>query len=230
MSDPYGYDGSSVNPDAFVTNRSDSTQETKPDELAWLCENGEVQPSYITVENGMLVWTKDHLKALRLSRRDDAEMIAEICEDVWRVVEHMWPAPPSSSSGEPPEHQHAYHLGNPKCFVCGEVDGQPAPARHICNYVPEKNVIRDEVEPLEGVAPPIPSEPPTRETHCGVAKKIIVKQGETVVLANGGCTALYWHLQSCDACARLRERAAASPKPSGRAKCFALPSGEGDKG
>ena len=29
MSDPYGYDGSSVNPDAFVTKRSDPAQETK---------------------------------------------------------------------------------------------------------------------------------------------------------------------------------------------------------
>ena len=43
------------------------------DERAWLCENGEVLPSYITVEHGMLTWTKDPLKALRLARRADAE-------------------------------------------------------------------------------------------------------------------------------------------------------------
>ena len=63
------------------------------DERAWLCENGEVSPSYITVEYGCLTWTKDPLKALRLARRADAEMIAEICDDVWRVAEHMWCEP-----------------------------------------------------------------------------------------------------------------------------------------
>ena len=36
MSDPYGYDGSSVNPDAFMTNRSDSTQETTAAQMAWI--------------------------------------------------------------------------------------------------------------------------------------------------------------------------------------------------
>jgi hypothetical protein len=64
------------------------------DETGWLCEDGSVTPSYITVVDGHLVWTTDSLKALRLARRADAEMIAEIVDDCWRVAEHMWPSSP----------------------------------------------------------------------------------------------------------------------------------------
>lgn len=70
------------------------------DQIAWLCEDGSVTPSYITVSDGHLTWTTDSLKALRLARRADAEMIAEIVDDCWRVVEHMWCDPPAAKGTE----------------------------------------------------------------------------------------------------------------------------------
>jgi len=60
------------------------------DETGWLLENGEVTPKYIGVIDGALRWTDDSLKALRLARRADAEALAEIVDDCWRITEHMW--------------------------------------------------------------------------------------------------------------------------------------------
>jgi hypothetical protein len=68
------------------------------DEVGWLLENGEVTPQYIGVIDGALRWTDDNLKALRLARRADAEALAEIVDDCWRIVEHTWPVPPSKAT------------------------------------------------------------------------------------------------------------------------------------
>ena len=73
--------------------------------------------------------------------------------------------------------------------------------------------IREEREKYLSAAP-APGKAPIPE-HCEVGARIIAKHGTTVVLANGECTELYWHLQNCDACAHLREVAAAYPKPEG---------------
>lgn len=49
---------------------------------------------YIGVtDSGMLGWTDDNLKALRLARREDADKLAEICDDVEKVEEHQWCGP-----------------------------------------------------------------------------------------------------------------------------------------
>ena len=58
---------------------------------------------------------------------------------------------------------------------------------------------------------------------CDIAKKIIARQGnETAVKANGDCTELYWHIESCSACANLRhlatERVGGSPARSVEAR------------
>lgn len=77
------------------------------DETGWLLEreaNGQIE--YIGVIDGMLNWTPDSLKALRLCRREDADALCEIVDDCWRVADHRWvqplPAPPEGQSKEQP--------------------------------------------------------------------------------------------------------------------------------
>jgi len=60
---------------------------------AWLIENGKAQGhglKYMTFDptNGMFTWTEDVHAALHLSRRGDAELLAQESEDAWRIVEH----------------------------------------------------------------------------------------------------------------------------------------------
>lgn len=65
---------------------------TPPDftEHGWLIEKMESgQVWYITVDQ-LLTWTTDSLKALRLARQKDAEMLCEIIEDAEKVAEHQW--------------------------------------------------------------------------------------------------------------------------------------------
>ena len=63
-----------------------------PDETGWLLEKQDKGANwFIGVINGMLEWTTDPNKALRLARRDDAEAIATICEDAEKISEHLWP-------------------------------------------------------------------------------------------------------------------------------------------
>jgi hypothetical protein len=63
------------------------------DETGWLLEKQDQGANwFIGVIDGMLGWTTDPNKALRLKRRDDAEAIAIICEDAERISEHLWPA------------------------------------------------------------------------------------------------------------------------------------------
>jgi hypothetical protein len=62
------------------------------DETGWLLEKQDKGSIwFIGVIDGMLGWTTDPDKALRLCRRDDAEAIATICEDAERISEHLWP-------------------------------------------------------------------------------------------------------------------------------------------
>ena len=60
------------------------------DATAWLVEKGSA-PLYATVDNGFFRWTRDIECALRLSRREDAEMLCGIMCDGDRVAEHSWP-------------------------------------------------------------------------------------------------------------------------------------------
>jgi hypothetical protein len=61
-------------------------------EIAWLLERGgnEKPLEYLAVINGFFEWTADHYRALRLSRRKDADDLAGLVEDAERVVEHQW--------------------------------------------------------------------------------------------------------------------------------------------
>lgn len=63
-----------------------------PTESGWVIERGDAAtPDYVTVENEQVVWTKDHMKAIRLARREDAERLAELVIDhVDRIAEHQW--------------------------------------------------------------------------------------------------------------------------------------------
>jgi hypothetical protein len=59
--------------------------------FGWCIEKGEAScPQYITVVNGFLDWTFNHMKALRFSRREDAEMMVGIISDFDRIAEHGW--------------------------------------------------------------------------------------------------------------------------------------------
>lgn len=61
-------------------------------EIGWLIENGKSgeELRYRTMEQGVVTWTPDHMKALRFARREDAEMFAEEDEGAWRIAEHAW--------------------------------------------------------------------------------------------------------------------------------------------
>jgi hypothetical protein len=63
-----------------------------PDETGWMLEKSDKGANwFIGVIDGMLGWTTDPNKGLRLARREDAEAIATICEDAERISEHLWP-------------------------------------------------------------------------------------------------------------------------------------------
>jgi hypothetical protein len=63
-----------------------------PTVYGWLIENGERGDSlrYRTMDAGVVVWTSDHMKALRFSRREDAERFSYGDEEARRIVEHAW--------------------------------------------------------------------------------------------------------------------------------------------
>jgi hypothetical protein len=69
-----------------------ATSENARDESGWCLERGPASaPHYLHVaETGIFDWTLDHMKALRLARRADAEQVACIVEDADRVAEHVW--------------------------------------------------------------------------------------------------------------------------------------------
>lgn len=59
----------------------------------WLLEKmREGSVWYVTVDQ-LLTWTADPNKALRLARREDAEMLSEIVDDCERIAEHEWTTP-----------------------------------------------------------------------------------------------------------------------------------------
>lgn len=63
------------------------------DETAWLVERNMTPDGqeYLFVDPaGVLGWTTNNLKALRLSRKVDAESVVSIVEDAVRVAEHAW--------------------------------------------------------------------------------------------------------------------------------------------
>ena len=55
--------------------------------FAWLVEDGSGR-RYRTMEQGLIVWTDDPLKAIRFARRADAELFAAEDDQAWRIVEH----------------------------------------------------------------------------------------------------------------------------------------------
>ena len=61
-------------------------------EFGWCIERGEASaPFYLTVSSGLFDWTQDNGKALRFSRREDADAVASVIGDeVERVAEHGW--------------------------------------------------------------------------------------------------------------------------------------------
>src|SRR5207247_643095 len=60
-------------------------------ETGWCIEHGEARaPKYLSVLDGHWNWNPDHLKALRFSRRADAEMVATMVNEVDRIAEHSW--------------------------------------------------------------------------------------------------------------------------------------------
>lgn len=60
-------------------------------ESGWLLErrqDGKIE--WLMLANGVWGWTEDSLQALRLSRRQDADALAEIISDADAVTEHQW--------------------------------------------------------------------------------------------------------------------------------------------
>lgn len=70
-----------------------SSSSSKPSEKAWLIERASSDPSapqyFAGYKHGQfLTWTYNHLKAVRFSRKEDAEQM-DLGEEV-RVCEHAW--------------------------------------------------------------------------------------------------------------------------------------------
>lgn len=91
-------------PDSFAGQKAQQALSTPALDLkkdtdcvsAWLIENGKAQGNglaCLTMRHGMFVWTEDAHEALQFVRRDDAEKVAEECEDAWRIVEHGFASP-----------------------------------------------------------------------------------------------------------------------------------------
>lgn len=59
-------------------------------EYGWLLEKSAAGDIWYVTVDQLLTWTTDPLKALRLARRADAEMLCEIVEDCERIGEHQW--------------------------------------------------------------------------------------------------------------------------------------------
>lgn len=60
-------------------------------ERAWICERSDHcngTPAWLCACGGCFSWTTDSLKAIRFSRREDAEQIATIVEGVDSITEH----------------------------------------------------------------------------------------------------------------------------------------------
>jgi hypothetical protein len=57
----------------------------------WLIEQGVNPCKYLATEIGIYKWTEDVEKAIRFSRKKDAEMIAQIIDDDCdRICNHIW--------------------------------------------------------------------------------------------------------------------------------------------
>lgn len=89
-------------------------------ETAWLVErNIDGFQHYLYCDCiGLLDWTPANSKALRFSRKQDAESICSIVEDADRVAEHMWLSAPTTASIT----QSLQHRVKPWMFECfGEI-------------------------------------------------------------------------------------------------------------
>lgn len=88
-----------------------------PDETGWMLEKSDKGANwFIGVIDGMLGWTTDPNKGLRLLRREDAEAIATICEDAERISEHLWP-----------------EFNTPNCHRCGKPCVQGSLGSWMCD-------------------------------------------------------------------------------------------------
>ena len=60
-------------------------------ETAWLLEKREGgKVCWIGVIDGFLQWTDDPNQAIRLSRRQNGDRLAELVDDTERITEHQW--------------------------------------------------------------------------------------------------------------------------------------------
>ena len=78
---------------------------TEVNESAWVLvsyvgENRIIHYLMVT-PRGEFDWTTDNLKALRLSRKEDGDMLAIIIEDADAVEEHGWYSPSSAQEAKP---------------------------------------------------------------------------------------------------------------------------------
>ena len=74
-----------------MTTASDpQPQQQEGPESGWLLEKMyEGSIWYVTIDQ-LLTWTTDPNKALRLARREDADMLATVVDDCEKVSEHQW--------------------------------------------------------------------------------------------------------------------------------------------
>lgn len=68
---------------------------TSPQEIGWLVERGDSPPHSPVywagpIGYGASSWTRDHMDAIRLSRKQDAEKVAGALNGNHRACEHRW--------------------------------------------------------------------------------------------------------------------------------------------
>jgi len=95
---------------------------------------GDTIREMINAKTTSSTWADGELEHLRDTLDSLLESVSVACDPTCTALlamaceEISKDAAASPKPEGPPEHQHAYHLGNPKCFVCGEIDQSQQPA------------------------------------------------------------------------------------------------------
>jgi len=82
--------------DGVVVPREDDRVSVPRDEVAWLVERFKAEGPEYLYYNGVFQWSPNVDRALRFSRKQDADAVAAESPDdgpTARAVEHMWVAP-----------------------------------------------------------------------------------------------------------------------------------------
>lgn len=117
-------------------------------------------------DGGVFEWTLDSMKAIRFSRRADAEQVAEIVEDTSRIAEHVWMGTPAAPVASAPS-RSPYVLGVKPQDLDAEIER--CKTAYACKPTAEnKQAVADAYQRATGTsAPAQPVEVPPNRWKAG---------------------------------------------------------------